>query len=200
MDPVVVSFLTVIGSAVAAYSGAYFKKRGEDQAITDGFAEVLRQTRETTQATKAIEAKISGEMWDRQKQWEMKREVIFDMRRKLSTVDDALLTMHLKHKHYRTLAQSVELVDATSKAEDFAKVSPNWGKAADEYDGALALMSIVCSGEVYEALREFIILTRQLVPEIKKEPHVYFDSSLEIAEQLKRIRELMRKELGVDPT
>jgi hypothetical protein len=90
MDPVVVSFLTVIGSGVAAYSGAYFKRRGEDQAITDGFAEVLRQTRETTQATKSIEAKISGEMWDRQKQWEMKREVIFDMRRKLSTVDDAL--------------------------------------------------------------------------------------------------------------
>jgi hypothetical protein len=78
------------------------------------------------------------------------------------------------------------------------EASLNWGKAADEYDGALALISIVCSNEVYEALREFIILTRQLVPEMKKEPHLYFESSFEIAKQLKRIRELMRKELGVE--
>jgi hypothetical protein len=39
----------------------------------------------------------------------------------------------------------------------------------------------------------------KLVPQIPQQPQSYTDSSLEIASQLKRIQEPMRKELGVDP-
>ena len=193
MDTGLAALMMFVGILGGGAITSFWKKKAENYATKQDVADL-------TTITKKIEADISSGVWDRQKQWEMKREVIFDMSRKISTVDDALSSMYSTHKYYRKLAQGGQLVDATEKAQAFSKASLNWGKAADEYDGALALMSIVCSGEVYEALRQFIILTRQLVPEIKKEPHVYFASSLEIAKQLKRIRELMRKELGVDPT
>jgi hypothetical protein len=39
---------------------------------------------------KEIEAKISNEMWDRQKRWEMKREVLFEVAKSIADLDDAL--------------------------------------------------------------------------------------------------------------
>jgi hypothetical protein len=71
-------------AAVAHLDGQSFASWGEDQAITDGFAEVLRQTAETTKTTKAIEARISNDVWDRQKLWEMKREVLFVMAKRVA--------------------------------------------------------------------------------------------------------------------
>jgi hypothetical protein len=129
----------------------------------------------------------------------MKREVIFDMSRKISTVDDALSSMYSTHQYYRNLAQGGQIVDAFMKSEAFSKASLNWGKAADGYDSALALMSIVCGLEVCQVLREFIIFARKLVPEIQKNPPSYIESAAETAKRLKGIQELMRKELGVDP-
>jgi hypothetical protein len=78
MDPAITSLFTIASSGIAAYYGAYFKKRGEEKAIADGFAEVLKQTSEMTEATKAIEAQISDEVWSRQRQWEAKRDVLFE--------------------------------------------------------------------------------------------------------------------------
>lgn len=100
----------------------------------------------------------------------MKREVIFDMSRKISTAEDALSSMYSTRKYYRSLAQSGQIVDEFLKGEAFSKASLNWGKAADNYDGTLALMSIVCTREVCQALREYVIFTRKLVSEIQKEP------------------------------
>jgi hypothetical protein len=91
MDAAIQNFLTIAGAAIAAYFGACFKKRGEDQALREGFAEVLRQTTETTQATKKMEATISNEVWDRQKQWEMKRDVVFEATKRMGTVKDKLI-------------------------------------------------------------------------------------------------------------
>jgi hypothetical protein len=193
MDAGLMALMTFVGILGGGAITAFWKKKAENYATKQDVAEL-------TTITKKIEADISSDVWDRQKQWEMKREVIFDMSRKLSTVDDALISMHTTHKYYRNLAKSGELVDASFKAEAFTKASLNWGTAADTYDGALALMGIVCSPELYEALRQFIILTRTLVPEIQKLPQSYYDSAEEIARQLKEIRDLMRKELGVDPT
>src|SRR5579862_8441859 len=85
MDPEVTSFLTVVGAGAAAYFGAYIKRKGADRALREGFAEVLRQTKETTEATKKIEAKISDELWDRQKRWELKRDILLDAMKKVST-------------------------------------------------------------------------------------------------------------------
>jgi len=192
--------LTTIGGAfVGSYLGAYMKRKGEDRAIKEGFGEVLRQTQETTTATKSIEAKISDEMWGRQKRWEMKRETVFQMSEKISGVDDALVSMHSTHQHYRALAQSGQMVDSLAKSERLAKVSENWGKAADAYDRSLGLMTLVCSNAACQELRELIIFMRQMVPLIQQRPPVYLESAPELAKRLKKVQDLLRKELGVEP-
>src|ERR1700680_2860518 len=93
MDPAVRDFLLVAGSGFATYFGAYWRKRGEDQAMKDGFAEVLRQVAKTTETTKKIEADISNDVWGRQKRWELKRDVLFEATRRMAAVEDGLLEL-----------------------------------------------------------------------------------------------------------
>lgn len=193
MDAGLAALMVFVGTLGGGAITAFWKKKAENYATKQDVAELTR-------ITKKIEADISSDVWDRQKQWEMKREVIFDMSRKFSVVDDALSSMYSTRQYYRKLAQGAQPVDATEKGEAFSKASLNWGKAADGYDGGLALMSIVCSREVCQALREYIIFTRKLVPEIQKEPQSYIESAAELAKRAKKIQDLMRKELGVDPT
>lgn len=187
----------LVGAGI--YLSAYLTKKAEGLATKEEFKDLKEQTAELTRTTKKIEAEINNDLWNRQKQWEMKREVIFDMSKQVSAVDDALTSLHSTHKYYRALAQSGEVVDGLAKGEAFSNVMRNWGKAADAYDSAVALMSIVCSLELCQMLREFIIFARKLVPEIRKQPQSYIESATEIASRLKRIQELMRKELGVNP-
>ena len=192
----VLSFL--LGVVLTPYLRGYSAKKGENLATHEDIDKLVDQVSVVTQTTKEIESKISGELWDKQKHWEMKRDVIFEMSKKMSAVDDALASMYSTHNFYRTLAQSGQMVDSFMKSESLAKASANWGNAADAYDSALALTSIVCGIQLCQALREFIIFTRRLVPQIQQDPPLYVQSAGEIATRVKRIQELLRKELGVD--
>lgn len=189
----------VLGTAGASFGGSYFgtylKKKGENLATHEDIDKVVDQVKAVTQTTKEIESKISGDLWNKQKHWEMKRDAIFDMSRKISGVDDALSTVYSSNAHFQALA---ERADALSKAEALAKVSGSWSVAADGFDGALGLMTIVCNIETCQALREFIIFTRRLVPEIQKNAASYLGASKEMAQKLRRIQDLLRKELGVE--
>jgi hypothetical protein len=94
MEPAVLSLLTIIGAGISAYFGAYLKKKGENLATHEDINKVLVEVRATTQATKEIEAKISDEVWDRQKRWELKREVLFEAMRRVADIDEVLNTLN----------------------------------------------------------------------------------------------------------
>jgi hypothetical protein len=80
---------TLIGAFVGSFLGAYLKKKGEDLAIREGFKNLLTQVTATTEATKAIEARISSKVWNQQKQWELKRDVLFDLIRAVTEFNSA---------------------------------------------------------------------------------------------------------------
>jgi hypothetical protein len=158
MDPAVASFLTVVGSGVAAYAGAYFKKRGEDKAITDGFAEVLRQTRETTEATKAIEAKITDKMWDRQKRWELRQDLLFEATREITKVRRSLLDLwqlQVETKRATVGGNSPLLLKRDELWANFNRVS-------DKFDELALVAEVICSQPVRDALNHFSEETHEL--------------------------------------
>jgi hypothetical protein len=68
--------LTVIGAWFASYMGSYMRKKGENLATHEDLDKLVKQLEATTNATKAIEARISHETWGRQKNWEMKRDAL----------------------------------------------------------------------------------------------------------------------------
>src|SRR5277367_6744106 len=97
--------LGVLSVGLGGFLAGYLKKKGENLATHEDISKVLVEVRATTQATKEIEAKISSEVWDRQKRWELKREVLLKILDKLSTAKTALTALYA---HYKTEKDATE--------------------------------------------------------------------------------------------
>src|SRR5690242_3526662 len=94
MEYLLVALLSLIGGWFGGFFGAYLKKKGENLATHEDIDKVVDQVKAVTEATKTIENKLSGELWDKQKQWEMKKEVLFETARRIADLDDALLSLY----------------------------------------------------------------------------------------------------------
>jgi hypothetical protein len=80
--------LTIIASGLAAYLGSYLKKKGENLATHEDIDKLLAQVTAVTQATKEIEAKISVDVWERQKKWEIKKDALLEAVKELAIAED----------------------------------------------------------------------------------------------------------------
>ncbi len=65
------------------FLGSYSAKKGENLATKEDIAQL-------TKITEGIKAQISDEAWDRQRQWELKRDVVLDAVRALADLDGAV--------------------------------------------------------------------------------------------------------------
>lgn len=79
--------LSLVGGWLGAYLGSYLKKKGENLATHEDIDKLVDQVRAVTQTTKEIEAKISNEVWDRQKRW---TQTIYDQAAKRRDASNAL--------------------------------------------------------------------------------------------------------------
>jgi hypothetical protein len=142
---------TVLCAGLKAYLAAYLKRKAEDLATREALADLVKQVEATTAATKSIEAKISNEMWDRQGQWEMKRDLLFDAVR---TVGDS------RDKYF-----ALPLIGAyPSEKSDEAK--EQWQKESrqavavlqapfDKLAGLVFLARVLCSDAMVATLHEY---------------------------------------------
>jgi hypothetical protein len=93
MEKVIIGALWVLSVLAGGFIGfltEYLRKKGENLATHEDIALLVDQVRAVTTATKEIEAKISTEAWDRQKRWEMRRDVLFEATKRLAAVREAL--------------------------------------------------------------------------------------------------------------
>src|SRR2546423_13814650 len=89
-----IPFISFITAGLGAYLGSYLRTKGQNLATHEDIDKLVDQVRAVTTATKEIESKISKKAWDRQRRWELKREVLFDAGRKISATADALSSMY----------------------------------------------------------------------------------------------------------
>jgi hypothetical protein len=76
LNVVLFYLLTGFVAGLGAYYGSYLKKKGENTATHEDIEKLVDQVTAVTHATKEIEARISNEVWDRQRQWELKKELL----------------------------------------------------------------------------------------------------------------------------
>jgi hypothetical protein len=131
------------GAWIGSYFSEYWKKKGEQAATHEDIDNVLLELRATTQATKEIEAKISGELWTRQKHWELKRQILFETAQKLAGI----------------LQQMMALVDAITKVgekkeEEFQTKKAEWDRVLADFNAATIIVGFVCTEETAKAFDE----------------------------------------------
>jgi hypothetical protein len=83
---------TALFSGIGAYVGAYLKGKNKTLASKEDLGKVLNEVRAVSTAMKKIDAEISSEMWVLQKPRELKREILLQANRRLTDLEDGLLS------------------------------------------------------------------------------------------------------------
>lgn len=197
MDLVAGAFI-VLASGFGGFIGAYLKRKGENLASKEDIGDLVKQVSAVTEATKKIEAEISGELWNRQKRWELKREVLFEATKKLADVEDGLLSLdsvlqvEVKEPHKEDEVGWVE-----TKHGRITK----WRNVSAEFDEARLLVLMACDKETIRTFEDFGAFVNTVAAEIspKKDAQIYRNSQAELFKKRMAIRAAVRKELAIDP-
>jgi hypothetical protein len=193
--------LTLIGLWIGSFVRPYLAKKGENLATHEDIDNLVDQVRAVTATTKKIEAEISVGVWDKQKRWDMKREVLFEAARRLSEVEAALLS------YWSTMAvNKVKQRDWATTAPTPAETLPwkatmtetlkKWGQTSTAFDETRMFVGIVCGREAIDAFEDLGQFVNALVVQCREDPDAYNNPDLE--RKVLAARNAIRKELEVD--
>ena len=189
--------LGFLGGIFATYFKAYSAKKGENLATHEDINKVLDEVRAVTTTTREIEAKISGDLWNRQKEWELKRDVLFAAAKRLPEISNELIELDTFHK-----------VDKREMSEESwttlqNKYISNWRTAIKAFEEVCSLIQISCSRETMIAFSELANLLRSSAANIVNgDGKIYESTAKERARMLATAKTAIRQELGIklDPT
>jgi len=188
--------LLVLGSLfVGGYLRGYMSKKGENLATHEDIDKLVEQVKAVTQATKDIEARISDDVWNRQKRWEIKREALIEVVRSVSSASEALSSMGASYKG----AVESGTPDASHWLSSKAAAIDVWNNADGAFRRAHAVAEIVCGPEVKKTLNNLNLRIRTIVGEIfKNDTSTYYTSLFDLNKDMEAVTAAARKELGID--
>lgn len=140
---VIVPIISFVGGWLGSFVGAYLKKKGENLATQEDIGKLVEQVAAVTKTTKEIEAKISDEVWGRQRVWEMKRDAFFALMKAESRVTDALIGLS------SALTTAKQNSPITPAGRELArKATETWFDASADFESAGAQARIVCGPDL----------------------------------------------------
>jgi len=187
--------LVALGAFFGSFLGSYFKKKGENLATHEDIGKLVNQMSAVTKATKEIETKITSDAWDRQRHWELKRDVLFDATRRLADINDSLVSLASMLQvdlanQQAGRPESLELSIATNE---------KWLKAFAAIKETTLLVGIVCEEETKQAFESFGVFVSQIAMQIsKKDSEIYRSSKADLDAKQAALRAAIRKELGIE--
>lgn len=191
-----IAVMSLIGGWIGSFLGAYLKKKGENLATHEDVDKLVAQVAAVTQTTKEIESKISSEVWNRQKRWELKREVLFEGVQRLSDSEDALSSLHAV---FQVEHNDPEGENVPSWYEEKSERLKRWRDASAEFDETRVKVSIACGMETVRTFYEFGSLMNVTSGAlIKNGAEAYAKSQPDIAKKSFAVMAAVRKELGID--
>jgi hypothetical protein len=178
-----------------SFLGSYFKTKGENLATHEDIGKLLDQVSAVTTTTKEIEAKISNEVWDRQKHWELRRDAVFDVLKSMGHVEDALTTFHsiCKTDEVSSNEPSPERIEKRTMA------FKNFNDAANDLDRAGLMVGLVCGDGLRHQLLDLGLFTRDMADTINRgHPGIFNESIHKFVSKSKAIVKEMRAALRIE--
>jgi hypothetical protein len=196
MENLIAWGLTTLGSAfIGSFLASYLKKKGENLATHEDLDKLVEQVRVVETTTQEIEAKISSDVWDRQKRWEMKRDVLFEATKRLRTVEGSLMDLQ---NTYETARRNPL---GAGWAEFKVKANQQWFDEKRKFEETCLLMAITCGKDVKEACDDIRAFMTQIAAKINKDDtEIYAKSSRDLLNRVDAVTTAIRKELETDKT
>ena len=142
MDLIKWGLTTLVTAFIGSFLAGYLRKKGENLATHEDVSKLVEQMAAITTATKEIEAKISNDVWERQRKWEVKREALFEALRELANVEFALANLDLTFVVARSSGQ------IRAHTTDMRQATETWNTALVNFKKARMLALLVCSAQL----------------------------------------------------
>jgi hypothetical protein len=187
---------TAIFSGIGAYIGAYLKGKDKTLASEERLGKVLNEVRSVGFITKKIEAEISSGMWVPQKTRELKREILLQATRRLTDLEDGLLSFDSVLQVESKEQKEGQPGWIEAKEAKFEK----WSNASSGFDDTRLLVNMICQPETIAAFEEFGKLMNEVATKISpgKDVAIYTSSLPLRGKKQGEVRAAVRKELGID--
>ena len=128
-------------------------------------------------------------MWNRQKRWELKRDVLFEATKKMAELNSTLLAC----------SQALDdQQDTEIWKKAFAEKSHRYVNATQAYNETLWLVTLVCNIETVNAVHQFGHPVATIGIVMRHEPADFDKLSTQLAETHAAALAAIRKELGID--
>jgi hypothetical protein len=184
---------TLAGAFAGSYLAGYSSKKGENLATHEDINKLVDQVRAVTTATKEIEAKISNEVWDRQKRWELKRDVLFEIIKRTGKVSDTLTRIEAI---YQTQGWPSSGAVKPEAKEDLVEAITAFSGSANEFETAGLLVGLVCGNELVAAQHQFLMSARNIVTALTNGDAAAQTKRKEFVPRMCAVTDAVRKEFG----
>jgi len=138
-----------VASLVGAAAGAFFKRIGEDFAAQQSIQKL-------TATVENIKAAISDDVWNRQRQWELKRDAIQDAIRAHADLESALVNLNSCLSGYLSISEK-GLTDKTD-AEVSAAIQ-RFRNSRTSFRSAHLIADLAVGGQFSNAMSAYFLLT-----------------------------------------
>jgi hypothetical protein len=193
MESLALCFVSLVGGyIIGSFLPSYFKKKGENLATKEDIAEL-------TKTAKEIEAKINEGVWERQRQWELKREALLEGGRAIADFLAAIIRLNAIYATKQGASQDEETqyLIAQSKQETDALDAVN--KATYSFQRAQLIVSIIGGKELQIAFVKTERLYKKIAVKITEGDTEYLNKAFpELRSLGSKLTLTMRRELGFD--
>ena len=173
------------------FLGTYSAKKGENLATKEDIAEL-------TKIAEGIKAKISDDVWDRQEQWKLRRDVVIDLIRAMAHMDKLIPDFSAAFSSPSgILTEEAKQHLMNNRIESFKEER----RCTSEYLRAHTVADLAIHGKLSRASSSYFQFAGRVLREIPSNPGRYDSKTrLELAKLHNTAIIAARKELGVYET
>jgi hypothetical protein len=183
--------ISFVAAGLGAFVGAYLRKKGENLATHEDIGRLVDQVSAVTKATKEIEAKISDEVWDRQRLWELKRDAFFALVKAESEAKHQFIALVSNYDSVKNDAP-----DSQYAAQAKTKAGEAWLAVLGDFEVARAQAALVCGREVEERLNSLAGFLKSSAKAIAHGESEFTRYNAKLNEERDALFKAVRKELA----
>ena len=189
-----IPILSLIAAGAGAYLGSYLMKKGENLATKEDFNDLKDQTRQLTQATKEIESRIDDQVWNQQRQWELKRDILLDATKRMADAGNKLMALDT----FWDQKVKGELGPEESQVTVQHKYVTEWQVSMRSFEETEEVIQIICSTTTMLAFTQLGDYLRRTAGQIVNGDRAAYLPSRKERDRLFGLAKFaVRKELGI---
>jgi hypothetical protein len=193
MELIAWGITTLVTAFIGSYLASYLKKKGENLATHEDIDKLVDQMKAVTAATKEIEGRITNDFWQQQRRWDLKREVVFEVMKRMGDLEAGSARLTAAFLLEKQNPDSNQARDAR------LKVAAEYNDAIKAFGVAKNMVTLTCGDDATRKLTMIqveILRIDQMIKDTQDPSYVFG----RLAEKMADVYDVFREHLGITVT